>query len=111
MKQLYLEKEPYEKNGKQFHAYVVKGSVMGTILKATLTPPDVGGYQLLNLIFGDKNAVELKVKPFQMTTESGEVLSGNTYSVEVIDEDGTICECKMKPLKATDKSILKMLVK
>ena len=110
-KEYFIEKEPYTKGGKKFNSHVVKGMILGKELKATLVPPDPGGYQLLEVIIGDKPKYPLTVKPFEMTTESGEVITGNTYSVETTDAEGTVYSCKLQPLKKSDKDVLKALIK
>ena len=110
-KDYFIEKEPYTKHGKKYFSHVVKGTVLGKELKATLVPPDPGGYQLLEVIIGDKPKYPLTVKPFEMTTESGEVITGNTYSVETTDAEGTVYSCKLQPLKKSDKDVLKALIK
>lgn len=110
-KEFFIEKEPYTKGGKSFNSHVVKGTLLGKEVKATLVPPDPGGYQLLEVIIGDKAKYPLTVTPFSMTTESGDVISGNTYSVEATDADGTVYSIKLQPLKKSDKAILKALIK
>ena len=110
-KEYFIEKEPYTKGGKSFNSHVVKGTLLGKEVKATLVPPDPGGYQLLEVIIGDKPKFPLTVKPFEMTTESGEVITGNTYSVETTDAEGTVYSCKLQPLKKSDKDVLKALIK
>lgn len=112
MAKYLLEKEKYTtKDGIERFSYVVKGSVKGTSVKAYMTPPDFGGYQILDIIFGDKMSAELVASPFEIKSEDGSVIKGNTYSVKSVDEKGEVFELKMKPSKASDKAILKMLIR
>ena len=41
-KEYFIEKEPYTKGGKSFNSHVVKGTLLGKEVKATLVPPDPG---------------------------------------------------------------------
>ena len=77
-------------------------------------PPekDYNGYVVLDIIFGNTNATELLVKPFEIKNEaSGEVITGKTYGVKSVDEDGEIYEFNVKPAKRSDKALLNMLLK
>ena len=38
-----VEREPYEKNGKSYFSYFIKGNVRGVDLKVGVIPPDVLG--------------------------------------------------------------------
>lgn len=114
MSKLFVEKEAYvsKKTGKENYSYFVKGVIKGKEVKALLTPPDIGGYTVLEIVFGDKDKAELKVIPYEMTDQaSGQVISGNTYAVQTVDKDGEIYECKVKPFKSSDKTLLNMLLK
>lgn len=113
-KKLFVEKEAYvdKKTGKEYFSYFVKGLVKGKEVKATVIPPDFGGYTVLEIVFINADKAELKVIPYEITDEaSGQVISGNTYAVQTIDEDGEIYECKVKPSKTSDKQLLGMLLK
>lgn len=113
-KVLFVEKEAYKskKTGKENFAYIVKGVIKGKEVKATLAPPDVGGYTVLDIVFTDNDKAELKVVPFEIKDDAtGKVISGNTYAVQTVDEDGEIFECKVKPFKPSDKTLLEMLLK
>lgn len=106
-----VERETYEKKGKQYFSYYIKGLLREQPLKAGVKPPDVGGYTLLDVIFNGEMSAELVVTPFEMKTETGDVISGNTYKVVSYDEDGTVYECPVKPARVTDKAAFKMLLR
>lgn len=110
-KVIYVDRESYEKNGKSFYTYFIKGIVRGKEVRVSVIPPDKGGYTVLDIVFGDKMQAELKINPYEIKNEKGEVIKGNTYSVESVDEDGEIYECKIKPSRPSDKSMLSMLIK
>ena len=107
-----VEREIYEKNGKSFYTYFVKGNVRGKEVKISVTPPDIGGYTVLDIVFGNENSVELALNPYEIKDEkTGTVMSGNTYSVRSVDENGEIYECRIKPAKNSDKSLLNMILR
>ena len=108
-KNLMLERETYVKDGKAFYAYCVKGQIKGKEVKASVVPKDIAGYGLLDIIFGDQDKVDLCVTPFEMQNEHGEIISGNTLSVKCADDEAL--ECKLKPLKSTDKTIINYFLK
>ena len=50
-----VERTIYEKEGKQYFAYFVKGILRGKEVRASVVPTDVGGYTLLEIVFADSN--------------------------------------------------------
>lgn len=111
-KKIIVEREIFETNGKEYFSYFIKGVVRGKEVKVALTPPDKGGYTVLDIVFGDSMQAEFSVKPFEIKDEkTGRVVSGNTYSVIGYDEDGQVYECAIKPFRSSDKSLLAMLLR
>lgn len=111
-KQIFVERETFEKNGRTFFSYFIKGNIRGKDVKVAVVPPDRGGYTVLDIVFGDQMAAELVAKPFEIKDEAtGKIISGNTYSVQTVDEDGEIYECTVKPYRSSDKSMLNMLLR
>lgn len=51
IKNLMVERETYQKDGKDFYSYFVKGKIRGKEVKARLSPKDIGGYDLLDIVF------------------------------------------------------------
>jgi len=110
--QIFVERETFEKNGRTFFSYFIKGNIRGKEVKVAVVPPDKGGYTVLDIVFGDAMAAELVLKPYEIKDEStGRVIAGNTYAVQTVDEDGEIYECSIKPYRNSDKALLNMLVK
>ena len=106
-----VERETYEKNGKTYFSYFIRGNVRGKDVRAAVIPPDRGGYTVLDIVFGDAMEAELVVTPFEMKDEtSGRIISGNTYAVRSVDENGEVYECKIKPSRASDKALIGMLL-
>lgn len=107
-----VEREIYEKNGKSFYSYFVKGNVRGKEVKISVTPPDIGGYTVLDIVFGNENSVDLALNPYEIKDEAtGNVIKGNTFVARSVDENGEVYECTIKPLRASDKSLLNMLMR
>lgn len=110
-KEIFVERETFEKNGKAYFSYFIKGKIRGKEVKIAIVPPDRGGYTVLDIVFGEKMAAELVIKPFEIKDDAtGKVISGNTYAVISADENGEIYECAVKPFRSSDKSLLNMLV-
>ncbi len=106
-----VERDTYEKNGKTYFSYFIRGNVRGKNVRAAVIPPDRGGYTVLDIVFGDAMEAELVVTPFEMKDEtSGRIISGNTYAVRSVDENGEVYECKIKPSRASDKALIGMLL-
>ena len=100
---IFVERDTYEKNGKTYFSYFIKGVVRGKEIRVQVTPPDKGGYTVLDIVF---------VTPFEMKDEaSGRVISGNTFGVRSKDDNGDVYECKIKPARPSDKSLLTMLLR
>ena len=92
-KQLYVQKEPFEYNGKMYNHYYIKGIVRGREVKIDLAPPnkdtDMGGYAVLDIVFGDADRADLIIEPFEITDDkTKQVIKGNRYLVRTVDEDG-----------------------
>lgn len=109
---IVVERETYEKNGKEYFSYFVKGNVRGKDVKASVMPLDIGGYTVLDIVFGNEMKAELVLNPYEIKDEkTGIVMSGNTYSVRSVDENGETYECRVKPSKNSDKSLLNMILR
>lgn len=110
-KQIMIERETFESNGKTYFSYFIKGNIRGRDVKVAIAPPDKGGYAVLDIVFGNEKQAELVVTPFEMKDEKGKVISGNTFAARTVDENGESYECSIKPYRASDKALLTMLLK
>ena len=110
-KKLIVEREKFEFKGKEYMGYFVKGIVKGREVRATLKPQDINGYTVLDIIFDGANEVELIAKPYSITDDNGNVISGNTFIVRSVDENGEVYECPVKHSRGSDKVLLNMLMK
>lgn len=109
---IVVERETYEKNGKSYFSYFIKGNVRGKDIRVLITPPDRGGFAVLDIVFNNEMKADLAVNPYEIKDEkTGNVISGNTYSVKSVDADGTVYECPIKPFRQSDKALLNMLMR
>lgn len=109
---ILVERETFEKNGKTYFSYFIKGNIRGKDVRVAIVPPDRGGYTVLDIVFGSSMAAQLGVKPFEIKDEAtGKVISGNTFSVISCDENGEIYECAIKPYRSSDKALLNMMLR
>lgn len=109
---IYVERETFEKDGKSYFSYFIKGQVRGKDVKVAIVPPDRGGYTVLDIVFGGADKAELTSKPFEIKDDAtGKVIKGNTYAIQTVDETGETYECTVKPYRNSDKMLLTMLLK
>ena len=111
-KNIIVEREVFEKDGKSYFSYFIRGQVRGKDVRVAIIPPDKGGYTVLDIVFGNTMAAELVVKPYEIKDDAtGKVISGNTFAVKSYDENGEEYECAIKPFRASDTALLNMLLK
>ena len=110
--QIKVERETFEKDGKTFFSYFIKGTIRGKDVRILVTPPDKGGFTVLDIVFGNEMQADLVVNPYEIKDEAtGNVIKGNTYAVRSVDENGQVYECNIKPFRSSDKSLLAMLMR
>ena len=116
---LVITREPINgKNGKQmvtqdgrlYFAYVVRGVIRGQEKKVDFAPKDQGGYEPLDILFDISPKAELIMSEEEMTDASGKVSKYTSYRAQVVDEDGEIWDCGVKPQRDSDKALLKFLL-
>lgn len=108
---IMVERETFTSKDKEYFAYFIKGTIRGKEVKIGIIPPDKGGYTVLDIVFNDSMACELTVTPFEMKTDNGQVIKGNTYAVKSVDDNGDVYECQVKPARTSDKALLNMLLR
>lgn len=110
MSKLVVERETYVKDDKTYFSYFIKGQVRNRDVRVAIVPPDKGGYTVLDIVFGEEMAVELSLRPYEIKdANTGKVVKGNTYFVHT-EENGEVYECAVKPFRASDKTLLNMLL-
>lgn len=109
---ILVERETFEKDGKTFFSYFIKGQIRGKDVRILVTPPDKGGFAVLDIVFGNEMQADLIVNPYEIKDDAtGNVIKGNTYAVHSVDENGEVYECAIKPFRQSDKALLNMLIK
>lgn len=112
-KNIFVERDTFEKDGKEYYSYFIKGEVRGKEVRVMIVPPDNGGYTVLDIVFGKEMKAELTLTPYEIKDDkTGRVVKGNTYGVRTEDEEtGEMYECKVKPYRDSDKTLLNMLLR
>ena len=106
-----VESKEQSNSETQLFNYRIDGKVRGKYVYCSLAPIDKGGYVCLDYVFGDEDTAELVLKPFSITQEDGNVVSGYTFMARNVDKvSGKVYECQVKPYKGSDKSILMTLL-
>ena len=109
--ELLLEREAFvSKNGKQMYSYFVRGKVHGREVKADFLAKDLGGYELLDLMFEINPKVNLIMHEESMTDDKGNVTKYMVYEAQVVDADGLVYTYKLKLAQESDKSYLNILM-
>ena len=108
---LVLERETFvAKNGKEMYNYFVRGVVHGREVKADFLAKDLGGYELLDLMFEINPKVNLIMHEETMTDEKGNASKYMVYEAQVVDADGLVYTYKLKLAQESDKSYLNILM-
>ena len=108
---LVLEREPFvAKNGKEMYSYFVRGVVHGREVKADFLAKDLGGYELLDLMFEIDPNVKLITHEESMTDDKGNVTKYMVYEAQVVDADGLLYTYKLKLAQESDKTYLNILM-
>ena len=103
-------KQLITKDGRPYFAYIVRSVIRGQEKKVDFAPKDKGGYEPLDILFDISDKAELIMTDEVMTDENGNKTPYVSYKVQVVDEDGEIWECGVKPQRDSDKALLKFLL-
>ena len=96
--QIKVERETFEKDGKSYFSYFINGKIRGKDVRILVTPPDKGGFTVLDIVFGNEMQADLIVNPYEIKDDAtGNVIKGNTYAVRSIDENGEVIETVVFP--------------
>lgn len=111
-KTIFVERETYTKDDKEYFSYFIKGNVRGRDIRIGIVPPDFGGYVVLDIVFDGAMKAELQLKPYEIRDEkTKKVTKGNSFVVVSKDEEtGKTYECPIKPSRKSDKALLDMLL-
>jgi hypothetical protein len=110
MKTIKIYQGNYEKDGKNFACYKATGKVMGKEVEVDLVPKDVGGYQLLEIVFQGKKEVDL-VPVINKFTIDGREIESTKYFATTADKDGVVYQLEVIPRLNTGKVGLEWLTR
>lgn len=112
------------KSGEDMYCYVVRDYVDGKkIVDGKLVEckreircdfvaqkDDFGGYEMLDLIFMFGDIANLSVREESTSDDNGKPMTYFTYEVWNVDSDGVTYSYRVKPMKASDKSKLNVIL-
>ena len=102
-------KQMITKDGRPYFAYCVFGKVRGQEKKVDFAPKDMGGYEPLDILFDISEKAELIISD-EIMEINGQKSTFTSYKAQVVDEDGEIWDCNIKPQRDSDKALLKFLL-
>lgn len=103
-------KQMRTKDGRPYFAYVVRGMIRGQEKKVDFIPKDVGGFEPLDILYDISQKAELIIKDEEMLNTDGTKTSYTSYKAQVVDEDGEIWDCSIKPQRDSDKALLRFML-
>lgn len=110
-KMLKVEREKFvSKDKKEYFGYFIKGQLRGRDIRVDLEAKGSGGYEVLDLIFGDDSEAFLRVNNEVAVDDNGNKTRYSTYEVVSFDPDGFEYSYKVKPSRESDKAQLNMLL-
>lgn len=110
-KTFVLERAPFTtKEGKEMYEYFVSCELYGKKRKAIFTAKDLGGYELLDLMFTIRPTATLVMWEEKMTDDKGNVTPYNVYEARVVDDDGLVYAYKLKIANESAKSFLNIFM-
>lgn len=103
------------KSGEDMYGYVLREKI--TVngrereIRVDFAAKDIGGYDMLDIIFMTGDEAFLSVRQEQMTDEkTGEVTDYMVYEIWNEDEDGIPYVYKVKPMRESDKAKLNVIL-
>jgi hypothetical protein len=107
---LVERKRYYSEKAKRFaYHYFVGIKFENDIIDADFVPKgnsDIGGYNLLESVFGDKMEMPLYAKDLKFKNDEGEEIESMTFHVVKAASNGFELEVDIKPSKNSDKKLM-----
>lgn len=107
---IYVEKISKRSNGKVYNNYFVKSVMRGKDIQADFMAMDNGGYELLDMAFGDEGKKLLGIDRAVRTDAAGKLIRYNSYYVEGVDELGISFKVGIKPRDTSDKTYIEYII-
>ena len=103
-----------KQDGKVYNNYYIYGTVRGVDLRVEVTPPDAGGYKVLEIVYNGANECDLRVIDREFQDANGKKVKSRAYQVvsQDLDDDGEFKEyvADVIPKRKSDKAMLAMLL-
>lgn len=110
--ELTIEREQFVSNKRKYWSYFINGELRKRKIKVELVPKDNGGYEMLDLVFGDETTAKLSVTRTSMrdkdTKRKISLISYEAYNID--EEDGSRYYTSIKPARNSDASALEQLL-
>ena len=102
------------KSGEDMYCYILRENVTvngkSREIRADFAAKDLGGYDMLDIIFMISDEAYLSMREEFMTNENtGETTPYTVYEIWNQDEEGTIYTYKVKPMRESDKAKLNVI--
>lgn len=108
---IYIERVSVETNSqKQIYNYMLNGKIGDRDVHADFVPKDVGGYEVLDIVFSVQPKAELIISEESMSDANGKTMKYTVYTAQTIDSDGIVYACNIKPARDSDKALLNIML-
>ena len=103
------------KNGEDMYGYILREKILVNgkerEIRVDFAAKDLGGYDMLDIIFMVDDEAYLSMREEVMTNEeTGEVTPYTVYEIWNEDEDGTVYTYNVKPMRSSDKAKLNTII-
>jgi len=106
-----LCREKFVSNGKTYWGYFVSGNIAGKPMTAEFIPLDVGGYEVLDLVFAFSEEADIKVTKTVSKNNMGCRVTYTSYEAENFVPNTTKrLHCGIRPSKNSDQAVFDMIV-
>ena len=110
--ELTIERSEFISNKRKYWSYFINGVLRGRNIKVELVPNDNGGYEMLDLVFGNDTTAKLSVTRTSMrdkdTNRKVYITSYEAYNID--EDDGSRYHTPIKPARKSDASALEQLL-
>ena len=107
---LSVHRTSVRQNGKVYNNYFVSSTMRGKEIKADLVASDLGGYETLNIIYGEDKVKNLGIERAVRQDAAGKVVRYNTYYIKGEDEFGIEIKVPVRPRETSDRTYLEYII-
>lgn len=103
-----------KQDGKVYNNYYIYGNIRGVDIRVEVTPPDAGGYKVLEIVYNGASQCDLRVIDREFQDSTGKTVKSRAYQIVSgeIDDEGEYKEyvADVIPKRKSDKAMLAMLL-